>query len=241
VKKKVLIAGSSRGIGRATALRLARDGFSVTLHGKTHSQALEDTLQAVREYDAEVRSLAFDVSDRDAARSALEAEIARSGAFYGVVLSAGFTKDMPLAGMDDAVWDAVIDVDLHGFYNVLRPLVLPMIQLRSGGRIVSLSSLSGIIGNRGQVHYSAAKAGLIGASKALARELAKRNITVNCVAPGAVETDMLDEVVRGELLKTVPMGRFGTPEEIAGAVSYLFSDVAGYMTGQTLVISGGLF
>lgn len=238
MKKKVLVVGSSRGIGRSVAINLARLGFDIVVHGRTNSKELNETQALINNDDC--RSLVFDVANREQSVEVLENEVKQNGAFYGVVLCAGIAKDMPFPGMDAEAWDSVLKVDLDGFYNVLRPLVMPMIQLRSGGRIVVLSSISGVVGNRGQVNYSAAKAGLIGATKALSRELAKRKITVNAIAPGAVETEMIDARLKEEMLKTIPMGRLAKPEEIAGAVSYLFSESAEYMTGQTLILSGGM-
>lgn len=238
MKKKVLVVGSSRGIGRAVALELANFGFELVVHGRTITTELEQTLGLLNHCEA--RSLTFDITNREETFKLLEEEVEKNGAFYGVVLCAGIAKDMPFPAMDEESWDRVLRVDLDGFYNVLRPLVMPMIQLRNGGRIVVLSSISGVIGNRGQVNYSAAKAGLIGATKALSRELAKRKITVNAIAPGGVETEMIDARLKEEMLKAIPMGRLAKPEEVAGAVSYLFSEKAEYMTGQTLILSGGL-
>ena len=240
-ERKVLITGSSRGIGKSIALSLAKAGFSVVLNGRSESQALASTLCEVKEFYKNARSLVFDVGEHRQVQSVLEAELATEGAFYGVVLAAGINSDVPFAAMDRQAWDGVISTNLGGFYNVLRPLVMPMIQTRRGGRIVSISSISGIIGNRGQVNYSAAKAGLIAASKALARELAKRKITVNCVAPGGVDTEMIDESLKKELVKVIPMARLAKPQEIAASVKYLFSEEAEYMTGQTLVLNGGMF
>lgn len=238
MKKKVLVIGSSRGIGRAVALELAQQGFELVVHGRTQSNELDKTIKLLSQFEA--RSLAFDVTDRKEALHILAQEVQEKGAFYGVVICAGIAKDMPFPGMDEQAWDSVLRLDLDGFYNVLRPLVMPMIQLRCGGRIVVLSSVSGIVGNRGQVNYSAAKAGLIGATKALSRELAKRRITVNAIAPGGVETEMIDAKLKEEMLKAIPMGRLAKVEEIAAAVGYLFSENAEYMTGQTLILSGGL-
>lgn len=241
MKKRVLVTGSSRGIGRCVAQRLAAQGFAVTVHGKTESAALSSFYDDLRGQYPETRQLVFDMLERESVKQLLLEEVAASGAFYGVVLSAGLHRDMPFPAMQDEAWDEVIGVSLDGFYNVLRPLVMPMIQLRDGGRIVPIASLSGVIGNRGQVNYSAAKAGLIGASKALARELAKRRIAVNCIAPGAIATEMINAELEENLLKNIPMARLGQPEEVAAAVSYLFTPEAEYMTGQTLVLSGGLF
>lgn len=236
-----MITGSSRGIGRAIAEELARLDFEVTVHGKAASQALEQSLASVINCGSKLaRSISFDVSDRAAATQALADEVSACGAFYGVVCSAGIVADAPFPALSAEQWDSVIGTNLGGFYNVLHPLVLPMIQRRDGGRIICLSSVSGLIGNRGQVNYSASKAALIGATKALARELAKRNITVNCIAPGPVETEMLDATIAQEMLKAIPMQRFAKLDEVAATAGFLFSERAGYMTGQTLVLSGGL-
>jgi 3-oxoacyl-[acyl-carrier protein] reductase len=180
------------------------------------------------------------VRDRAACRAALEAELARDGAYYGIVLCAGLTRDAAFPALTDEDWDAVIETGLDGFYNVVHPLTMPMVRARQGGRIVTIASVSGVIGNRGQVNYSAAKAGLIGATKALAVELASRAITVNCVAPGLIETGMLDEVPVEHALKTVPMNRVGQPAEVAAAVSFLMSDAASYVTRQVIGVNGGM-
>ncbi len=240
--KNVFVAGSSRGIGREIALKLAQEGYDVCIHGSKPSEALQTTENLLAEiYGKAPSTLTFDVRDRKHTKESLLNHIGTYGAFYGVVLAVGITKDAPFPGLSDEDWDDVISVDLNGFYNVLRPLVMPMIQRRDGGRIVTISSISGIVGNRGQVNYSAAKAGLIGASKALAKELAKRKITVNCVAPAGIETDMIDANLKAEMVKINPMGRLGTPQEVAGAVKYLFSDEASYMSSQVLVLNGGMF
>ena len=223
--KKVIVTGSSRGIGKAIAESLRAAGYEVV----THSVKSGGT------------DLQFDVADRVAAKAALETWVAEHGAPYGVVLNAGIAADNAFPAMEGDEWDRVLRTDLDGFYNVLKPLVLPMVQARQGGRIVAISSVSGVIGNRGQVNYSAAKAGIIGAAKALAVELAKRKITVNCVAPGVIETEMIDGIFAEEVMKAIPMRRFGKPEEVAAAVKYLMSDEAAYVTRQVIQVNGGLF
>jgi len=238
--RAVLVTGSSRGIGRAIALRLAADGFDIIVHGRRSRVQAEDAAAQIASLGRSARVLQFDVADRDAARAALDAEVAAHGAPYGVVCNAGVAADGAFPALTDRDWDEVIDTSLNGFYNVLRPLVMPMIGQRRGGRIVTLASVSGLVGNRGQVNYSAAKAGVIGATKALALELAKRQITVNCVAPGLIETDMVDAATAAEVLKMVPLRRIGTPAEVAAAVSYLFRDEAAYVTRQVLSVNGGL-
>jgi len=236
----VLITGSSRGIGRAIALRLARSGFPVVVHGRAPSAALEATCTEIAAARGTVRSLTFDAADRDAAATALAADIAAHGAYYGVVANAGITRDGAFPALTGEDWDAVIDTNLSGFYNVLQPLIMPMIRRRQPGRVVTLASVSGVIGNRGQVNYSAAKAGIIGATKALAVELASRQITVNCVAPGLIRTDMTATAPIEEALKIIPAGRIGEPEEVAGIVAFLMSPEASYITRQVIGVNGGI-
>lgn len=237
----VLITGSTRGIGRAIALVAAREGFDVVVHGRSRRDEAEATAEAVRALGRQARVLMFDVADRAATRAAIETDIEAHGAYYGVVLNAGLTRDNAFPAISDDDWDQVLRTNLDGFYNVLHPAVMPMIRRRKPGRIVCLASVSGLIGNRGQVNYSASKAGLIGAARALAIELARRKITVNCVAPGLIDTDMLDERVPvEEILKAVPMQRMGQPDEVAEAVAFLLSARAGYITRQVLAVNGGL-
>lgn len=236
-KRRVLVTGSSRGIGRAIAQRLARDGFALTVHCRS-GRAEADQLAA--ELGDDTRVLQFDVSDRAAARAALEAELDAHGAYYGIVCNAGISRDNAFPALSDEDWDSVLDTSLDGFFNVVHPLCMPMVRAKQGGRIVTMASVSGVMGNRGQVNYSAAKAGLIGATKALAVELASRKITVNCVAPGLIETDMISEVPMDEALKVVPMNRPGTVEEVAAVVAFLMSDDASYVTRQVIGVSGGI-
>ena len=240
MKRTVLVTGASKGIGRAIAERLARDGFAVAAHYGRDRVGAEATLAALRESGGAGRMLAFDIADRAQCRERLAADIAEHGVYYGVVLNAGITRDNAFPALDDDEWDSVLDTNLGGFYNVLHPLVMPMVRSRQPGRIVTLSSMSGIAGNRGQVNYSAAKAGIIGATKALAIELAKRKITVNCVAPGLIETQMVEGLPLDEIVKAIPMQRIGRPEEVAAVVSFLCSDDASYVTRQVISVNGGM-
>ncbi|MFQ2192052.1 3-ketoacyl-ACP reductase FabG2 [Aeromonas jandaei] len=236
----VLVSGASKGIGRAIALKLAADGFTVVVHYHSDQQGAQATLDEITAHGGSGRLIQFDIGDRELCRARLEADIEQHGAYYGVVCNAGIVRDGAFPALTDNEWDDVIHTNLDGFYNLLKPCIMPMIGLRRGGRIVTLSSVSGIMGNRGQVNYSASKAGLIGATKALALELAKRRITVNCVAPGLIDTGMVSPEVEGEALKMIPLKRMGQAEEVAGLVSYLMSDIAGYVTRQVISINGGL-
>ncbi|MEO7066671.1 MAG: 3-oxoacyl-ACP reductase FabG [Rhodanobacter sp.] len=241
MSETILVTGSSRGIGRSIALRLARAGYDVVLHCRSRREDAEAVSAEIAAMGRKVRILQFDVADRAACAAALEADVKEYGAVYGVVCNAGLTRDGAFPALTGDDWDSVLRTNLDGFYNVLHPLIMPMIRRRAPGRIVCITSVSGMIGNRGQVNYSASKAGVIGASKALAVELAKRKITVNCVAPGLIETDMLDPAVPLEqILKMIPAERTGTPEEVAAAVEFLLSADAGYITRQVLAVNGGL-
>ena len=239
-ERRVLITGASKGIGRAIAIQLAADGFEIVAHYNTDEVGARQTLEQISAANGRCHLLQFNVKDRDVTRAVLETEIETNGSFYGIVSNAGVVRDNAFPAMPGDEWDEVIHTNLDSFYNVIHPCVMPMVQSRRGGRIVVMSSVSGITGNRGQVNYSASKAGLIGASKALAVELAKRRITVNCVAPGLIDTGMVDEEIRAEALKMIPARRMGTPEEVAGLVSYLMSDAAAYVTRQAISINGGM-
>ena len=238
MSKRVLITGSSRGIGASIARRLANE-YEVVLHARSKSDEL---LKIASELGA--KFMTFDVADTAAAKEAIEADMEANGVYYGIILNAGITRDNTFVGLSDEEWFDVIDVNLNGFYNVLRPALMPMIRARKPARIVTLSSVSGVIGNRGQVNYSASKAGIIGASKALAVELASRGITVNCVAPGLIKTDMSEEILNSdfldEVLKAIPAKRAGEAGEVAGLVKFLLSDEASYITRQVIGVNGGL-
>ena len=237
-QKDVLITGSSRGIGKATALYLAENGYNIILHCSKDKERLAGLKEEILQKGVNARVLSFDISNREETQKALLEDIEQNGMYYGVVLNAGIAKDNPFPAMEDSDWDDVININLGGFYNVLRPLIMPFIQER-GGRIVVMSSISGQCGNRGQVNYSASKAGLIGAVKALSQETAKRKITVNCIAPGIIETEMTENIPE-EAVKAVPMKRMGTANEVASLVNYLLSDDAGYITGQVIPVDGGI-
>jgi 3-oxoacyl-[acyl-carrier protein] reductase len=240
MSRTILVTGASKGIGRAIALRLARDGFDIAVHYGKDSDGAGETLDAVRAAGRQGRLLSCDIANRGQCRERLETDIAAHGAYYGAVLNAGITRDGAFPALSDEDWDQVVDTNLGGFFNILHPLVMPMVSARKGGRIAALSSVSGLVGNRGQVNYSAAKAGIIGAVKALAIELAKRAITVNCVAPGLIETAMTEGLPAEEILKIVPLRRMGKPEEVAAAVAFLCSDEAGYITRQVISVNGGM-
>ncbi len=239
-QRRVFVSGSSRGIGRAIALRLARDGFSVTVHCRSRSAEAEGVVSEIVVAGGTADFLMFDVRDRTLASTLLEQSIAEKGAYYGIVCNAGISRDAAFPALTGEDWDSVLDTSLDGFFNVVHPLTMPMVRVKRGGRIVTLASVSGVMGNRGQVNYSAAKAGLIGATKALAVELGSRGITVNCVAPGLIRTEMADDLPLDEALKVVPMNRIGNPDEVAAAVSFLMSDEASYITRQVLGVNGGI-
>jgi 3-oxoacyl-[acyl-carrier protein] reductase len=240
MSRRVLITGASRGIGRAIAYQLAADGFSVSVHCRSSRNEAEAVAAGIIAQGGTGTVLQFDVRDRAQCREVLDADVAANGAYYGIVCCAGATRDAAFPALTDEDWDLVIETGLDAFYNVVHPLTMPMVRARQGGRIVTVASVSGVTGNRGQVNYSAAKAGLIGATKALAVELATRNITVNSVAPGLIETGMLDDVPLEHALKAVPMNRVGQPAEVAAVVGFLMSDAASYVTRQVIGVNGGM-
>ena len=239
--QSILITSSNRGIGKAIAMALAADGYDIVVHCRNRRDEAEAVAEQIRALGRQAWVLQFDVADRAQSRAALNDDIEQHGAYYGVVLNAGLTRDNAFPAFEDDDWDSVLRTNLDGFYNVLHPVVMPMIRRRQPGRIVCMASVSGLTGNRGQVNYSASKAGVIGAAKALAVELAKRKITVNCVAPGLIDTEMVDnQVPVDEILKAVPAARMGTPEEVAHAVRFLMDEKAAYITRQVIAVNGGL-
>jgi 3-oxoacyl-[acyl-carrier protein] reductase len=236
----VLVTGASKGIGAAIATRLGAEGYPVVVHYGRDEAGARAVVAAIEDGGGRARTLGFDVRDRAAIATALASDVERNGACWGVVINAGITRDNAFPALDGDDWDSVLRTNLDGFYNVLHPLIMPMVRRRDGGRIIAISSVAGLVGNRGQVNYSAAKAGLIGAAKALAVELGKRRITVNCVAPGIIETAMTADLPLDEILPMIPLRRAGTTAEVAATVAFLMSDEAGYITRQVISVNGGL-
>jgi 3-oxoacyl-[acyl-carrier protein] reductase len=238
--ESILITGASGGIGKAIARRLAADGYSVVLHYGRNRASAEALAEEIQGGGGLARLVAFDITDREQVRQVLEEDVAEHGAYYGVVCNAGVTRDAAFPMMSGDDWDTVIRTNLDGFYNVVNPLVMPMIRRKQPGRIIAITSVSGIMGNRGQANYAASKAGVAGAVKSLAIELAKRKITVNCIAPGVISTEMTEDFSTDWIKSMVPMQRAGAVEEVAGAVAFLCSADASYITRQVISVDGGL-
>lgn len=239
MENQVLITGASGGIGQAIAKAVAQAGYTVVAHYNKNAAPVEALAEEIRAAGGSIRTLQFNLRDREQCREVLEKDIAENGVYYGVVTNAGVCADMAFPAMTGEYWDKVIDTNLNGFYNVVYPIVMPMCR-KKRGRIITMSSVSGVIGNRGQVNYSASKAGLIGATKSLATELASRNITVNSIAPGAIDTEMVKDAPLDMILPAIPMKRLGKPEEVAATVVFLLSEGAAYITRQVISVNGGL-
>ena len=237
--KKVLITGADRGIGRAIALAVSGAGYPVLAHFRRNEEGARSLEQEIRSNGGEVELVRFDVARREECRERLLAITEKHGALWGVICNAGICADNAFPALSGEDWDSVIHTNLDAFYNVIQPLVMPLCR-KKRGRIITIASVAGIIGNRGQVNYSASKAGIIGATKALAVELARRSITVNCIAPGIIETDMASQAPLDKILPMVPMGRIGKPEEVAALAVFLLSDAASYITRQLIAVDGGL-
>ncbi len=236
LRKTVLVTGASKGIGQSIALAVGAAGYNVVVHYNQDKEGAQATVDQI----SAARLLQFDITDREQCASTIESDIRAHGAYYGVILNAGIARDNAFPALESDDWDRVIHTNLDGFYNVLKPAIMPMIRTRKPARVITLSSVSGMVGNRGQVNYSASKAGIIGATKALAVELASRQITVNCIAPGIIETQMTQDLPLEHILPMVPMGRIGRPEEVAATAVFLLSDLASYITRQVISVSGGL-
>lgn len=237
--KKILVTGASGGIGRAIALDCAKAGYYVICHYNRGQEKAESLLEEIKAAGGNGELIQFDITDREDCRTKLEAMTEKHGALWGIINNAGIAKDNTFAGLSGEEWDSVVHTNLDSFYNVLNPLVMPLARKKKG-RIITIASVSGIIGNRGQTNYSASKAGIIGATKALAAELASRSITVNCIAPGLIETDMIKDAPMDMIMETIPMRRAGKPSEVSSLAVFLLSEEAGYITRQVISVNGGL-
>ncbi len=243
--KKILVTGASGGIGRAVAVEAAKEGYYVICHYNGSQAKAEETLRQITEAGGQGELIQFDVSNREDCKTKLDALTEKHGVLWGIVNNAGITRDNTFVALSGEDWDKVIHTNLDSFYNVINPLLMPMASRKNkrGGRIITISSVSGVNGNRGQTNYSAAKAGIIGATKALAVEVARRGITCNAIAPGVIETEMtaaINPEVYEMIMGTIPMNRAGKPEEIASTVNFLLSEGAAYITRQCIVVDGGM-
>ncbi|MGN1392480.1 MAG: 3-oxoacyl-ACP reductase FabG [Succinivibrionaceae bacterium] len=239
-ERRILVTGSSSGIGRAIAISLAKSGFDIALNCRKNKNAIIDVAKEISDLGRKVSIIIADIADRELINSEINKDIEKNGAFWGIIANAGVIADAPMPAMEAEDWDRVIHTNLDGFYNVVKPCLMPMIHLRDGGRIIAITSVSGVIGNRGQTNYSASKAGIIAACKSLSLELAKRKITVNTVAPGLIDTGMITDEIKEHAMKHIPLGRMGTPEEVASVVNFLCSDAASYITRENININGGM-
>jgi len=240
VTKRVLITGATGGIGYAIAQLLAAEGYDLVMHYHRNQDKANTLKQHCDDLGVSSHLLSFDVSDRQQTKEILAQDVSDNGPYYGVICNAGIIRDQAFPAMSGEDWDAVLTTNLDSFYNILNPIIMPMVRAKQGGRIITMASVSGLMGNRGQTNYSASKGGLIAASKSLAIELAKRNITVNCVAPGIIETEMTEHMDDKMLKQIVPLRRAGKAEEVASLVGYLMSDSAAYITRQVISVNGGM-
>lgn len=238
--KTVLVTGASKGIGKGIAIDAAKAGYTVVVHYGRDMLGAKDTLKTIQENGGSGRLISFDISNRAECLQKITDDINEFGAYYGVILNAGITRDNAFPALLDDDWDKVIRTNLDGFYNVLKPAVMPMVRAKKTGRIITISSLSGVVGNRGQVNYSASKGGLISAKKSLSIELGKRQITVNSVAPGLIDTQMIENIPIDDVKKIIPLNRTGTVEEVSATVTFLLSEGAAYITRQVINVNGGI-
>ena len=239
--KSILITGASGSIGLAISKKVIANGYDAVMCYNKNDSFIDDIKDYAKDYNVNIRFLQIDVLNREEVKNILINDIEENNAYYGIVLSSGITMDNAFPAMTGDEWDKVIDVNLKSFYNIVNPLIMPMIRNRNGGRIIAISSVSGIIGNRGQVNYSASKAGLIGAVKSLAIELGKRNITVNCIAPGIIESEMVNDEIIEHAKNMISLKKIGKPEDIANTVNFLLSEEANYITRQVISVDGGMF